>query len=107
MFNSVSEAIEDLQKQGYCMVEVKRNGSVKIGEKAFKSYTDFNILDSYSFGAGSDPDEEVSLYTISAPMAAKGYLAIGFGEHVDSEHAAIINHLLRRKSIESNLNVSK
>ncbi|MEP1093814.1 MAG: hypothetical protein ABJG78_01815 [Cyclobacteriaceae bacterium] len=97
MFNSVSEAIEDLQKRSYCMVEIMDDGSLKVGEESLKSAKELSILDNYNFGKGSDPDEEVDLYTLSTPKGMKGYVVAGFGEHVDSAHARIINHLLRSK----------
>ena len=98
MEKSLAETIENLKQEGFKMVELLKNGSVKVGESIIKEHSELSIIDVVNFEAGSSPSEEVNLYKLLSPNGEKCYTVLGFGEHIDSEHANLINHLLRKRS---------
>lgn len=99
MYQSLSEAIDELGQKGYCRVEVAKNGTLKIGEKKYTSCEDLDILENINFDLGTDPSEEVDLYLLATTAGDKGYLVHGLSEHLQPGRAEIINQLLRKHSI--------
>jgi hypothetical protein len=99
MYQSLSEAIDELKQKGYCGVEVTKNGTLKIGKKEYASCDDLDIQESIYFDLGTDPSEEVDLYLLTTADGGKGYLVHGISEHLQPGRADIINRLLRKHSI--------
>lgn len=97
MNKSLSELTEELESEGFVPIQILKNQDIRIGESVFNNHSDLKILNCFSFESGTSASEEDSLYTIQSKTGDKGYFIIGFGGHIDSEHAKLLNNLLRMR----------
>lgn len=84
-YDTLSEAIEDLKKQGYtydfnleekqlCCEALKKNYPPK----------DFKVVGSYRFEGMSNPDDSSVIYVIETSSEEKGLLVDAYGAYADS-----------------------
>ena len=96
MRKSLSELTEELKIKGFVPIVILKNLDIKIGGKVISDHSDLKILDSFYFESGTSASEEDTVYTIQSKGGDKGYFIIGFGGHIDAEHAQLLNDLLRK-----------
>lgn len=96
-YNSVIEAITDLQKQGYTYEFVLdgANECVVCHQKELSlSADDFQIDTVYRFDAQSDPDEETIVYAVSSKKhLIKGIIINAFGIYGDANANSLVEKL--------------
>lgn len=84
-YNTLSEAIEGLKKQGYtydfnleekqiCCQELDRNFSPR----------EFKVVESFRFEGMSDPDDSSVLYVIETTTGEKGILIDAYGAYASA-----------------------
>jgi hypothetical protein len=95
-YETVSEAITQLQKKGYTIdFNLKENSLAQHSEKF---NVDFEIVDVYRYEGNSDPGDEAVVYAIESKTGLKGVLVTGYGISMDSESAEILKKIPIRKS---------
>jgi hypothetical protein len=94
-YETVSQAISELQKKGYTIdFNLKENSLVYHYEK----YGDcFKIVDVYRYEGNSDPADEAVVYAIESNTGLKGILVAGFGISVDTATTEILAKLTMKK----------
>ncbi|MEQ8628265.1 hypothetical protein [Ekhidna sp.] len=96
MSKSLSELTDDLKNAGFVPIEILKNLDVKIGENIISDHSELKIVDCFNFESGTSASEEDTVYTIQSTKGDKGYFIIGFGGHIDTGHAELLNDLLRK-----------
>ena len=77
-YATVSEAIEQLRKQGFnCDFNLKEN-QLTVGEQAYTA-DEFEIVDVYRYEGQSDPGDEATVYALASPSGLKVILVTGYG----------------------------
>jgi len=91
-YATVSEAIEQLKKQGYTLeFSLKQNHFVS-GDKEFPA-DEFEITDLYRYEGASDPGDEAVVYALSSASGAKGTLVTGYGISTDEVSDEVLKQL--------------
>ncbi|HTD39644.1 MAG TPA: hypothetical protein VK671_03420 [Mucilaginibacter sp.] len=91
-YATITEAIEQLHKQGYTLdFNMKKEKLIADG----KEYVaiDFEIADLYRYEGASDPADESTVYALVSESGLKGLLVSGYGISSDSESEETIKHL--------------
>ncbi len=60
--------------------------------------SDLSIVESFTFDAGTDPGDDVTIYLIESSRGQKGYLILPDSFHSDPQKAAFISALLANTS---------
>lgn len=100
-YETVSEAMTDLNKRGYTLdfsIFAEEECLVCKGTSLQLSPEEFEIDEIYRFEGNTDPGDEMIVYAISSPKyGAKGMLVNAFGTYADSRAPEIVKYLHRRK----------
>ncbi|MCR8561572.1 phosphoribosylpyrophosphate synthetase [Mucilaginibacter sp. BJC16-A38] len=91
-YATVSEAIEQLKKQGYTLdLNLKENHFVA-GEQQYPA-DEFEIVDLYRYEGASDPADEATVYALASASGAKGILVSGYGISTDDDSVDTLKQL--------------
>ena len=91
-YATVSEAIEQLRKQGFtCDFNLKEN-QLTVGEQAYTA-DEFEIVDIYRYEGQSDPGDEATVYALASPSGVKGVLVTGYGMSSDEASEETLKQL--------------
>ncbi len=77
-YDTVSEAIESLHKQGYT-IDFNIEDDQLVCSKAKYSASNFEVMDVYRYEGNSDPADEAAVYAIQSSDGTKGILVTGYG----------------------------
>jgi hypothetical protein len=81
-YATVTEAIEQLRKQGFtCDFNLKQNRLI-VGELEYTA-DEFEIVDVYRYEGASDPGDEATVYALASKSGVKGILVSGYGVSAD------------------------
>lgn len=99
-YETVSEAIDELQKKGFTIDFNLKENSLDQHPEKFES--DFEIVEVYRYEGNSDPGDEAVVYALESKSGEKGILVTGYGVSVDTKTTEILNKLPIRsnKTIE-------
>ena len=96
-YNTVTEAVSDLQQKGYTIdfnIVEEDNGMAHSDADMVLSAEDFEIDSFFRFDGGSDPGDEMILYAISSTkFNAKGLLLNAYGADANVESATLVSKL--------------
>ena len=95
-YETVSEAINQLQKKGYTIDFNLKENSLSHHFEKFNA--DFEIVDVYRYEGNSDPGDEAVVYALESKTGLKGILVTGYGISMDSASAEILKKIPIRKS---------
>jgi hypothetical protein len=91
-YATVTEAIEQLHKQGYTLdFNLKKDKLVADGEEY--AAIDFEISDLYRYEGASDPGDESTVYALVSQSGLKGLLVSGYGISSDSKSEETLKQL--------------
>ena len=85
-YATISEAIEQLRKQGFVLDFNLKENSLKVNEQEY-SADEFEIVDLYRYEGPSDPADEATVYVLASPSGVKGILVTGYGATSPDEAA--------------------
>jgi hypothetical protein len=95
-YGTITEAIEQLRKQGYTMdFNLEENCIVCHPDKFHPE--DFEIVDIYRYEGDEDPADETSIYAIESKTGLKGVLINGRGHSSNSMSVAMLDKLKIKK----------
>jgi|SRR5690606_40680322 len=96
-YDTVSEAISDLQKQGYTVdFSIMADKECLVCHKTTSELSpdDFEIDQFYRFEGNTDPGDEMIVYAISSTKNnLKGIVVNAFGIYADSTSSAVVKKL--------------
>lgn len=99
-YNTLSEAVNDLQKRGYTYDFLIPEGKECLYCQTHSlelSPDEFLLDEIYRFQEMSDPDEESILFAISSPMHhIKGLVINSFGANFDYRSSKLVEHLYKK-----------
>jgi len=81
-YATISEAIEQLRKQGYTLDLNLKENLFMVGEQAYTA-DEFEIADLYRYEGASDPGDEATVYALASKSGLKGILVTGYGASAD------------------------
>lgn len=91
-YATVTEAIEQLRKQGFtCDFNLKEN-QLMVDEKTY-SADEFEIVDVYRYEGASDPGDEATVYALASASGVKGILVSGYGASSDEASEETLKRL--------------
>jgi hypothetical protein len=91
-YATVSEAIDQLKKQGYTLdLNLKENYLVA-GDQQYPA-NEFEITDLYRYEGSSDPGDEAVVYALASASGVKGILVSGYGISSDGAAEEILKQL--------------
>lgn len=91
-YATVTEAIEQLRKQGFnCDFNLKEN-QLLVDEKSY-SADEFEIVDVYRYEGPSDPGDEATVYALASASGVKGILVSGYGASSDEASEETLKRL--------------
>ncbi|MGZ3874856.1 MAG: phosphoribosylpyrophosphate synthetase [Mucilaginibacter sp.] len=91
-YATVTEAIEQLKKQGYNLdLNLKENHFVA-GEQQYPA-DEFEIVDLYRYEGPSDPADEATVYALASASGIKGILVTGYGVSTEDDSAETLKQL--------------
>jgi cytochrome c peroxidase len=96
-YATVSEAISELQKQGYKMDFNLEENCIACQHGKFGA-DEFEIVDVYRYEGDSDPADEAVVYAIESNTGLKGILVTGYGISSEGSSTAILKKLNTRKN---------
>jgi len=91
-YATVSEAIDQLKKQGYILDFNLIQNRFRAGEQEYVA-DEFEIVDLYRYEGASDPADEATVYALASPSGLKGILVSGYGISTDDDSAETIKQL--------------
>jgi len=93
-YETVSEAVNDLNKRGYTHDFNLGEDCLVCGEILSLSPDEFEIDEVYRFEGMTDPGDEMIVYAISSKQGTeKGVLVNGYGLYADRESSVIMKKL--------------
>ncbi len=94
-FDTVTEAVADLQQRGYTYNLSLENKCLLCDEREIYLHPrDFEVDEVYRFEGNSDPGDESVVYAISSPKHSfKGILVCAFGAYADLDSPELLNKL--------------
>lgn len=93
-FETLTEAIKDLQARGYNRDFNLRESCIECSQSGTQlSADDFEITETYHFDGSTDVDDEVVLYAIESNTGLKGTLVNAYGVYADTISAQLIAKL--------------
>ena len=93
-YDTVSNAIEALRKQGYTTDFKIESDAITCNEEKF-DVKNFDVVDVYRYEGNSDPADEAAVYAIKSSNGLKGILITGYGASADEVSAEILEKLGR------------
>jgi len=91
-YATISEAINQLKKQGYILDFNLIQNRLKAGEREYAA-DEFEIVDLYRYEGASDPADEATVYALATPSGLKGILVSGYGISADEDSVETIKQL--------------
>lgn len=91
-YDTVSNAIEALRKQGFT-IDFNLDGDYLLCDTDKIHVNDFDIVDVYRYEGNSDPSDEAAVYAIESTAGLKGILVTSYGAYSDSLSAAMLEKL--------------
>jgi hypothetical protein len=91
-YDTVTEAIEQLKKQGYILDFNLKENQLSAGENLYPA-DEFEIVDLYRYEGQSDPADEATVYALASPSGIKGILVSGYGISTDDTSTEILKQL--------------
>ncbi len=91
-YDTVSEAIEQLRKQGYILDFNLKENQLTDGENAYLA-DEFEIVDLYRYEGPSDPADEATVYALASASGIKGVLVSGYGISTDEAATETLKQL--------------
>jgi hypothetical protein len=91
-YATVTEAIEQLHKQGYTLDFNLKEDKLVVDDKGYPA-DEFEIADLYRYEGASDPADEATVYAIVSKSGLKGILVSGYGISSDPASAETLKHL--------------
>ena len=93
-YETVTEAIGDLNKRGYTHDFNLGEDCLTCGEHLSLSPEEFEIDEVHRFEGLTDPGDEMIVYAISSTQGPeKGVFVNGYGPYADNESSVILNKL--------------
>src|SRR3954464_3796497 len=77
-YATVTEAIEEPQKQGFTLDFSLRDNQLMADGQIYPA-DDFEIVDLYRYEGPSDPADEATVYALASPAGVKGVLVTSYG----------------------------
>lgn len=93
-YDTVSEAIEALRRQGYTFDFNIEGNHVVCSHGKFDT-NNFEITDIYRYEGISDPGDEAAVYAIQSSNGLKGILVTGYGPSTDAVSTEMLEKLRR------------
>jgi hypothetical protein len=91
-YDTVSEAIEALRKQGY-ITDFNVEENVLVCSHGKFGSDDFEVDDVYRYEGPSDPADEAAVYAIRSSGGVKGILVTGYGASAENTSETILAKL--------------
>lgn len=91
-YATISEAVEQLKKQGYTLDLNLKENQFKVGEQAYAA-DEFEIVDLYRYEGPSDPADEAIVYALASQSGIKGILVSGYGTTMDEDSIETLKQL--------------
>jgi hypothetical protein len=91
-YDTVSNAIEALRKQGFT-IDFNLDGDYLLCDSDKIYVDDFKIVDVYRYEGNSDPSDEAAVYAIESTSGLKGVLVTSYGAYSDSFSTAMLEKL--------------
>lgn len=91
-YATISEAIEQLKKQGYTLDFNLEKNRLKVGEQEYTA-DEFEIVDLYRYEGPSDPADEATVYALASKSGIKGILVTGYGATADEASTETLKQL--------------
>jgi cytochrome c peroxidase len=91
-YATVSEALENLRKQGFELDFNLDENCLSCHVGKFEAH-DFEIVAVYRYEGDSDPADEATVYAIASKTGEKGVLVTGYGISTDQMSTDIIKKL--------------
>jgi hypothetical protein len=91
-YDTVTEAIEQLKKQGFTLDLNIQENQLKTGNQQYPA-DEFEIVDLYRYEGASDPADEATVYALASKAGLKGILVTGYGTSSDEASAETLKKL--------------
>ncbi|MGZ3767489.1 MAG: phosphoribosylpyrophosphate synthetase [Mucilaginibacter sp.] len=91
-YATITEAIEQLHKQGYTLDFNLKTGKLSANGRDYAA-DDFEITDLYRYEGSSDPADEATVYALVSRSGLKGLLVSGYGISSDSASEETLKEL--------------
>jgi hypothetical protein len=91
-YDTVTEAIEQLHKQGYTLDFNLREGDLVANDQRHPA-SEFEITDLYRYEGPSDPADEATVYALASKSGLKGLLVSAYGASVDPQSDETLKQL--------------
>jgi hypothetical protein len=91
-YATVTEAIEQLRKQGFTLDFNLKENHLTAGDQAYPA-GEFEIVDLYRYEGASDPGDEATVYALASASGLKGVLVSGYGISTDDDSAETLKQL--------------
>lgn len=91
-YATVSQAIEELRKQGYTTDFNLEDNMLVCNQGKFEA-NDFEVVDVYRYEGNSDPGDEAAVYAIQSSNGLKGTLVTGYGASTDISSEELLKKL--------------
>ncbi|MDD8017083.1 MAG: hypothetical protein PHP42_01795 [Bacteroidota bacterium] len=95
-YATVTEAIDELQRQGFTMEFTAEEHCVVCCSEKFHA-GEFEIKEIYRYEGDSDPADEAAVYGIQSRTGMKGILVTGYGISTDNFSSTTFNMLAGTK----------
>jgi hypothetical protein len=91
-YATITEAIEQLKKQGYTLDFNLEKNRLKVGEHEYTA-DEFEIVDLYRYEGQSDPADEATVYALANKSGIKGILVSGYGASANEASTETLKQL--------------
>lgn len=91
-YATVSEAIDQLKKQGYTLDLNLKENHFAAGDRQYPA-DEFEITDLYRYEGASDPGDEAVVYALASASGVKGILISGYGISTDDASEEVLKQL--------------
>lgn len=96
MYKDLADAVESLKDRGFDHVFELGKEQITCSTTNAKFTTDeLKIVESHSFGQGTDPGSESTVHAIESDTGINGLLILSYGVYVDPDKAKMIDQLLK------------
>lgn len=99
MYKDLADAVESLKEKGFDHVFELGDDHITCSTTNDKYTPDeLSIVESHSFGQGTDPGSESTVHAIKSEKGVNGVLILSYGVYVDPSKAKLIDQLLKSAS---------
>lgn len=94
MFETLSEAMEDLKKRGYTYDFLLRYDAIECEALNVRlGAAEFHVDEVHRFEGLNDPDDSAILFAVRSTAGLKGLIVDAYGAYADTLHADMIKRL--------------